>query len=179
MVNTQAGTLTDATMTWYTGTCGSLTKIFCNTTHVGATNMPLLAKANLTPGATIWIRIFGDSGTFGNDIYVYPTNVEIASVVGYDTFFRLNNAWQKMMNDTGLAHSISTNWWSDQVNMDESLLRKWAASYQRALYYSLTVNNENLDKSRVLYELEPDTEEINANCEIPKEMGKVCIPCGE
>jgi hypothetical protein len=67
-----------------------------------------------------------DSGTFGNDIYVYPTNVEIASQVGYDTFFRLNNAWQKMMNDTGLAHSISTNWWSDQVDMNEALLRRWA-----------------------------------------------------
>lgn len=118
-----------------------------------------------------------DSGTFGNDIYVYPPNVEIASVVGYDTFFRLNNAWQKMMNNTGLAHSISTNWWSDQVDMNEALLRKWAESYQRALYYSLTVNNENLDKSKVLYE---STEIIGTEgCSLSKEKDKVCIPCGE
>lgn len=114
-----------------------------------------------------------DSDTFGTQIYYYPDNVEIAEEVGYETFFRLNNVWQYMMNLTGLAHSISTNWWADIVTMDVEFLQKWLDSYHRSLYYSLNVKAGNLDKSNVitLESLE------DLNCSINNR--EICIPCGE
>lgn len=114
-----------------------------------------------------------DSDTFGTQIYYYPDNVEIAEEVGYETFFRLNNVWQYMMNLTDLAHSISTNWWADIVTMDVEFLQKWLDSYHRSLYYSLNVKAGNLDKSNVitLESLE------DLNCSINNR--EICIPCGE
>lgn len=115
-----------------------------------------------------------DSDTFGTEIYYYPDNVEIAEEVGYDTFFRLNNVWQYMMNLTGLAHSISTNWWADKVEMTKEFLIKWLKSYHRSLYYSLNVKAGNLDKSNVIT---LEDLEKTSNCDIQNR--EACIPCGE
>ena len=62
-----AGTLTDAVMEVYSGTCTSLTPIDCNDDG-GPGNMPKLVLNGLTPGNTIWVRIWDwdsdDEGTF-------------------------------------------------------------------------------------------------------------------
>lgn len=65
--NTQAGSLTDAVMSVYSGTCGSLTSIACDD-DLGAGNMPILQVNGLTPGTTYFVRISGfaqQTGTFG------------------------------------------------------------------------------------------------------------------
>lgn len=65
---TQAGTLTDVDMAVYTGSCGALTLIDCDDNE-GAGQMPFITRLNLTPGSTVWIRIWeygnNDVGTFG------------------------------------------------------------------------------------------------------------------
>ena len=66
IVKTQSGTLTDAVMSIYRGTCGSLTEVNCNDNGSG---MPQITLTGQTPGNTLWIRIWGwsnsDVGTFG------------------------------------------------------------------------------------------------------------------
>jgi len=68
--DTQAGTITDAGMSIYTGpNCNSLTLISCDDNSSSNTNMPMIIATGLTPGNTIWIRIWGygnnTGGTFG------------------------------------------------------------------------------------------------------------------
>ena len=72
----------------------------------------------------------------------YPPDCEIASEVGWDTYFELINQWQRLMNATGLAHAISANWWSDVVVMNEQFIDKWLDSNLRSLYYALPVLGE-------------------------------------
>lgn len=126
------------------------------------------------------VSVERDSSTFGTEIYYYPDNVETAEQVGYETFFRLNNVWQYMMNLTGLAHSISTNWWADKVEMNREFLQKWLDSYHMSLYYSLNVSTGTLDKSSVitLDDLEEgSTQNVTPACDLNKR--EPCIPCGE
>ena len=143
------------------------------TDRLGYTTTPEIAPP-------INVSVERDSDTFGTEIYYYPDNVETAEQVGYETFFRLNNVWQYMMNLTGLAHSISTNWWADKVEMNKEFLQKWLDSYHMSLYYSLNVATGTLDKSSVitLDDLEEgSTQNINPACSINKQ--EPCIPCGE
>lgn len=66
-ISTQAGGLTDGVMTLSSGSCGSLTQLYCDDdSDVG--NMPRIIATGLTPGSTVYIRILGynnTSGTFG------------------------------------------------------------------------------------------------------------------
>lgn len=61
----EAGTLTDATMAIYRGTCAALSaQIACND-DAGPGLMPLLTSTGLTPGETIFIRVWGFGGASG------------------------------------------------------------------------------------------------------------------
>ena len=66
--DTQEGTLTDGGMAIYSGTCGNLTLIECNDDG-GTGLMPQIINSTLTPGSTIWIRVWeygnNNNGTFG------------------------------------------------------------------------------------------------------------------
>ncbi|KIX19843.1 hypothetical protein SY27_17510 [Flavobacterium sp. 316] len=64
-VDMQTGTMTDAGMAWYTGTCGSLSLLECN--DDGSTNgsMSKITRTGLTSGATIYVRIWGYNNTYG------------------------------------------------------------------------------------------------------------------
>ncbi|MBL0293493.1 MAG: T9SS type A sorting domain-containing protein [Saprospiraceae bacterium] len=66
-ISTQAGGLTDGVMTLSSGSCGSLTQLYCDDdSDVGT--MPRIIATGLTPGSTVYIRILGynnTSGTFG------------------------------------------------------------------------------------------------------------------
>lgn len=62
---TFAGSLSDGAMAAYTGTCGAMTEIACNDDYNAL--MPYIALTGQTPGATIWICMFGfasQSGTY-------------------------------------------------------------------------------------------------------------------
>jgi len=80
IVDTQAGSLTDANMVMYSGaTCNALTILNCNEDTQGNSKplMPIIAQNNLTPGSTVWIRIGSTSsltGTFGICV-TSPSNI--------------------------------------------------------------------------------------------------------
>lgn len=67
MVNTNSGTMTDSGMAFYTGTCGSLTLVECDDDDSPNGSMSMIYRGGLTPGSTIYIRVWdlgGGSGTF-------------------------------------------------------------------------------------------------------------------
>lgn len=59
-----AGDITDGGMALYTGTCGSLTQVFCDDDGSGSGLMPYINQSGLTPGSTVYIRFW----EYGNDI---------------------------------------------------------------------------------------------------------------
>lgn len=64
VIETAAGTLSDCAMALYEGICTSPTLITCDDDG-GPGLMPLLNLTGLTPGATVWLRIwrYGGGGT--------------------------------------------------------------------------------------------------------------------
>ena len=68
-VDTQTGVLIDGGMAFYTGTCGSLTLLSCDDDLSNNGAMPYLSQSGLTPGQTIYIRVWeygnDNNGTFG------------------------------------------------------------------------------------------------------------------
>jgi len=62
-IQASAGTMIDAAMALYTGTCGSLSLVTCDD-NSGVGNMPLIYQTGLTGGASAWIRVWEE----GNDI---------------------------------------------------------------------------------------------------------------
>ncbi len=69
ILDTQTGGITDGGMAIYSGTCGALTLIECDDDDSGNGLMPYINRTGLTPGSTIYIRVWeygGDvTGTFG------------------------------------------------------------------------------------------------------------------
>lgn len=113
----------------------------------------------------------------------YHPDVEIAIDVGFDLHFRLNAAWQALMDETGLAHAISTNWWSDVVVMDEELLERWLDSPMKSLYYAWRVRPNVQDKSTIVTpeslgyegEAEAKAEALTPACSLEED----CTACAE
>ena len=62
-LTTTAGTITDAVMAVYSGSCGSFTEVDCDDDG-GTGSMPLLNLTGLTAGNTYFIRLW-DHGTMG------------------------------------------------------------------------------------------------------------------
>lgn len=122
-----------------------------------------------------------ESQTLGPKDYDYNPDCEIAEEVGWEVYFRLNCIWQSYMDVGGLAHAISTNWWSDKVIMNKSFITSWINSPLKSLYYAWQVTPDTQDKSQIIsidsmnIEEEADspvyTEETIYNTE--------CIPCRE
>ncbi|NES98386.1 MAG: hypothetical protein F6K32_25045 [Desertifilum sp. SIO1I2] len=87
------------------------------------------------------------SGIFGIQTYDHHPRVETALEVGYDLYFRLANCWQRSMEVTGQAHSISFNIWDTQP-IDRDFLARWQVSSLWTTYYRLPVRQqEALDKT--------------------------------
>ena len=59
IITTTAGTMNNDAMAIYSGTCGSLTLIECKNNGNG--NMAKIDRTGLTPGSTIYIRLWGES----------------------------------------------------------------------------------------------------------------------
>jgi hypothetical protein len=64
IVDTDDGTMTDSGMAFYSGTCGALTLIECDDSDSPNGLMSLINRTGLTPGSTVFIRIWswGNSG---------------------------------------------------------------------------------------------------------------------
>ncbi len=75
-ISTQAGSLTNAAMALYAGSCsGALTLLDCDAND-GAANMPFLSFSDLVGGNTYYLRVWGEStasGTFGLCLMQPPT----------------------------------------------------------------------------------------------------------
>ncbi len=69
ILDSQTGGITDAGMALYTGTCGALTLVECDDDDSANGNMSFIDRSGLTPGSTVYIRMWeygGDAfGTFG------------------------------------------------------------------------------------------------------------------
>lgn len=67
--DTETGSITDGGMAIYSGTCNALTLIACDDDGSANGAMPMILAGGLTPGSTIWIRVwqYGNftPGTFG------------------------------------------------------------------------------------------------------------------
>ncbi len=67
--DTQTGVILDGGMAVYSGTCAALTLVACDDNSSVNGNMPALNLTGLTPGATLWIRVWengnNNNGTFG------------------------------------------------------------------------------------------------------------------
>ncbi|WP_052597156.1 hypothetical protein [Aureispira sp. CCB-QB1] len=84
--DTNTGVITDGGMAIYTGTCASLTLVECDDDDSANGLMPMIDNSTLTPGATLWVRVWeygGDNnGTFdicvvdGNPAASGPSNDE-------------------------------------------------------------------------------------------------------
>lgn len=97
-----------------------------------------------------------DSDTFGVTTYEYHPNIETAKEVGWSLQWRLLNAWQKMMNNTELAHAISSNIWSTQTITPKWITDVFMPSKLQTTYYRVSVDQEALDKSEIVT---PDSSE--------------------
>lgn len=137
--NTQPGVITDAVMALYTGPdCNNLTEIDCDDDG-GDGLMPAITSTTLTPGSTVWIRIYeygnDNPGTFGlcvstpplcpslsaqpfcsSNVYTFPNSVGVPSLGGqgiYDCLLTTPNpAWYYMqVQNTGpiTIHIVQDN----------------------------------------------------------------------
>lgn len=64
-VDMNTGTMTDSGMAFYTGTCGALTLLECDDDDSTNGFMSFITRNNLTPGQTIFIRVWGFGGVTG------------------------------------------------------------------------------------------------------------------
>jgi ribonucleotide reductase alpha subunit len=107
-----------------------------------------------------------DSGTFGVQTYFYG-DVEIASEVGWDNYYRVVNGLVRLFQETGLFHGYSFNSWSDVVTYDEEFVEEWLDSPQTSLYYSLQVMDDTQDKSSAMAALGDDADALLADLFAP------------
>lgn len=126
IIDTQTGAVTDGGMAIYSGTCGSLTLIECDDDDSPNGMMPFIDNSTLTPGSTIYIRVWeygGDViGNFGICVYdpmppcsgtpatptlsasVNPVNCttmsSIITTTGLSTGCGITYQWQSSTNGT-------------------------------------------------------------------------------
>ncbi|MGV9004483.1 hypothetical protein [Flavobacterium sp.] len=99
-IDTVEGVLTDGGMAIYSGTCGTLTLIECDDDDSANGLMPYIQKTGLTPGTTIYIRVWeygnDNNGTFGicvttplppvNDNPCSSIELNVNTTCAYQTF---------------------------------------------------------------------------------------------
>jgi LAGLIDADG-like domain/Ribonucleotide reductase, barrel domain len=117
-----------------------------------------------------------DSGTFGVTNYEHNPKSETAREVGWDVQYRLMKAWQSMMDRTGLAHSISFNIWNT-CTVDKDFIADWLTSPLKTTYYRLSIEQDFLDKSRVITDVNMDKDDSIAveSCN----LDGICTSCAE
>ena len=93
-----------------------------------------------------------DSETMGVQRFDYGP-VEIAEEVGWEAFRKVADGIMRLLDNTGLLHGYSMNWWSDLVVCDEDFLKEWLDSPQTSLYYALQVQSGTQAKDDVGVEL--------------------------
>ena len=93
-----------------------------------------------------------DSETMGVERFEYGP-VETAEEVGWEAFRKVADGICQLLDDTGLFHGYSANWWSDLVTCDEAFIKEWLDSPQTSIYYALQVQSGTQAKDDVGVEL--------------------------
>ncbi|MGC4040274.1 MAG: GEVED domain-containing protein [Flavobacterium sp.] len=121
-IKLQSGSLTDSGIAFYSGTCGALTLLDCNDDISLFNTMSSLEMNGLTPGQTIYIRVWGyggATGTFGicattpscpspADLYANITSATSVSVYWSASTPPAANGYQYYINTTGTAPTAGT-----------------------------------------------------------------------
>jgi hypothetical protein len=114
----------------------------------------------------------------------YYGEVETAEEVGWKAFRKVADGIMRLLDNTGLLHGYSMNWWSDMVSCDEDFIKEWLDSPQTSLYYALQVQSGTQAKDDVGVELGESLtdffglEDESKTESIPVDSG-FCIPCAE
>lgn len=111
----------------------------------GFTTTPEISPPICHPTTKKTVR---NSSTFGQQEYQYPLNVETAEEVGWDVYYELANQWQRLMDSTGLGHSISFNVWNT-CPVDREWIESWLKSNLVTTYYRMQVEQNFVDKTSV------------------------------
>jgi len=129
-VDTKDEVMTDAGMAIYSGTCNNLTVINCDDDGSGNGNMSKLTLGGLTPGDTIWIRVWengnDNNGTFGicasipppppsNDEPCNAIPVIADTVCTFQTFTNENATGTSGVPDPGCANYNGGDVWFSVV----------------------------------------------------------------
>ena len=136
-------TLVDAAMAVYTGSCNNLTLIDCYENDLcGNTEMPITSFSDLTPGETIFIRLWSE-GVDGNfeirvsETDLTPTPFQTVNSATYvsDECIRLTSASN---NQTGCA------WFPDQVD--------FSMPFTHSMVLNFGANNGGADGICLVYQ---------------------------
>jgi hypothetical protein len=121
-VDLQAGSITDSGMAFYSGTCGTLTLLECDDDDSINVAMSNISMTGLTPGQTIYIRVwdFSDgTGTFGicattpscpspSDLLANILSTTSVTVNWNASVPPASGGYQYFINTTGVAPIAST-----------------------------------------------------------------------
>lgn len=97
-IDTQNGVITDGGMSIYSGTCDNMTLLECDDDDSQNGAMPMINYTGLTPGDTIWVRVWeygnDNNGNFGICIGVPPVanNCPLASPFCTGTVYNFPNS---------------------------------------------------------------------------------------
>ncbi|MEI8202249.1 MAG: T9SS type A sorting domain-containing protein [Bacteroidota bacterium] len=119
----------DGGMAIYSGSCGALTLIACNDNSSNNALMPLINQTGLTPGSTIFIRIWNNNSLYGFEfgLCVYdpmvPINDECSGAIAitpgttcsYSTFSNVYATASSGVPSPGCANYIGTDVWFSVV----------------------------------------------------------------
>lgn len=138
----------------------------------GYTTAPEISPVN-APRTRMVDRV---SSEFGTQSYEYHPDTEICRDTPWDIQWRLLNAWQRMMERTGLAHAISADIW-DKCPIDRKFMVDFLASDLKTTYYRRITDQDNLRKSHVITpeDMAPPDEPVA--CEM-SEDAQYCEACG-
>lgn len=133
--STEPGGITDGGMAIYSGTCGSLTLIECDDDD-GPGLMSAITDYTLTPGATIFIRV-----------WEYGSNVEGEfNVCVYEPDCSANTTNDYCEDPGILTYGVGDNFASSTTNIysadePDNLLSEFCGSVENNSWYQFTANN--------------------------------------
>jgi hypothetical protein len=142
--DTNIGGVTDAGMAVYTGTCGSLSLVECDDDDSANGDMAMIDNATLTPGETVWIRVWeyeGDNnGTFdicvvdGSCTGSQTAGCTVSTACNYDSAASIDDGNCEYSSCGGCAYATATNYDSTATIDDGTCVFPDITSDNQAVY---------------------------------------------
>lgn len=97
---TSGSSVTETGMAAYSGTCGDLTEMMCNSV---AGEYAMISASDLTPGEVIYIRVWSNDGATGTfNISAWSDNMGVADVIGANAVKLFPNPTSSVLNIDGM-----------------------------------------------------------------------------